>query len=115
VDYEELQEAAFHLEAFEDEALTWAPFPPDVTNGTEVFVAQANFMPGGCILMAAICRAVLDDMGVSCVLDIWAENCRDVQFGISPQTTLPRDASERDLLERNWAEDGAGRQTGSCY
>lgn len=107
--YEELQESAFHPAAFEDETLTWAPFLPDVTNGTEVFVAQANFMPGACILTAAICHAASDGMGVISVLKIWADNCKDVQLGNVPQMTQPLEISDRDLLERTCAEEGTGR------
>lgn len=38
--------------------------------GTEVFVARANFMPGACILTAAIYYAAIDGMAVIGVLKI---------------------------------------------
>lgn len=107
--YEELRESAFHPAAFDDETLTWAPFLPDVTNGTDVLVAQANFIPGGCILTAAICHAASDGMGIFSVLKIWADNCRDVQLEHVPQMTQPLEISDRHLLERTCAEEGSGR------
>ena len=107
--YEQLRESAFHPSAFEDETLTWAPFLPDLTEGTEVFVAQANFMPGFCILTAAICHAASDGMGAFSVLKIWADNCRDVQLGNVPQMMQPPEISDRNLLEQICAEERRGR------
>ena len=107
--YEQLRESAFHPSAFEDESLTWAPFLPDLTEGTEVFVAQANFMPGICILTMAICHAASDGMGAFSVLKIWADNCRDVQHGILPQMIQPPEISDRNLLEQICAEERRGR------
>ena len=110
--YEDLRESAFHPAAFEDDDLTWAPFLPDVTNGTEVFVAQANFMPGACILTAAVCHAASDGTGAFTVLKFWADNCRDVQVGDGLQMTQPLEISDRNLLERICTEEGSGRSVG---
>jgi hypothetical protein len=43
------------ISRFEDSELIWAPFMPDINTGPEVFVAQANFIPGGCILTSGMC------------------------------------------------------------
>ena len=110
--YEGLRESAFHPALFEDETLTWMPFLPDLTNGTEVFVAQANFMPDVCILTAAVCHVASDGMGALNVLRIWADNCRDVQMGNSPQIKQPPEISDRHLLERTWTKQGSGRLPG---
>ena len=107
--YEDLQESAFHPTAFEDQALTWAPFLPDLSTGAEVFVAQANFLPGGCILTAAVCHAASDGAGLFSMLKIWADNCKDVQTNNLPDVTLPLEISDRNLLERIWVEEGSGR------
>ena len=108
--YEELRESAFHPASFEDQTLTWVPFLPDLTNGTEVFVAQANFMPDACILTAAVCHVVSDGTGAFHVLRIWADNCRDVQMGNPPQIEKqPPEISDRQLLERTWTKEGSGR------
>ena len=109
--YEDLQESAFHPTAFEDQALTWASFLPDLAQGAEVFVAQANFLPGGCILTAAVNHAAADGAGLFSMLKIWADNCTDVQTGNEDlrQVTQPLEISDRDLLERIWVEKGSGR------
>ena len=107
--YEDLRETAFHPATFEDEALTWAPFLPDVTDGAEVVVAQANFLPGACILTAAVSHASSDGMALFSVLKIWADNCRDLQLGILSQKVRPPEISDRSLLERICNSEGTGR------
>ncbi|KAM0795829.1 hypothetical protein BDR22DRAFT_919342 [Usnea florida] len=66
---EELRESAFHPLAFEDETF--------------------------CILTSAICHAASDGMGVTSVLKIWADNCRDVQLGKVPQMKQPPERGEQ--------------------
>lgn len=107
--YEDLRESAFHPASYEDEALTWAPFLPDVTNGAEVLVAQANFLPGACILTAAVSHASSDGMGVFSVLKIWADNCRDLELEVLPEKVQPPEISNRSLLERICTSEGTGR------
>ncbi|TGO39537.1 hypothetical protein BHYA_0052g00360 [Botrytis hyacinthi] len=55
--YEELKEESFLPNSFEYEDIMWAPFIPPTDKGAEVFVAQANLIPGGCILTQAIHHA----------------------------------------------------------
>ena len=107
--YEGLRESAFHPALFEEEILTWMPFLPDLTDGAEVFVAQANFMPDACILTAAACHAASDATGVFNVLRIWADNCKDVQMGKTPQTKQSPEMSDRRLLEQTLGKGGSGR------
>ncbi|KAI1502212.1 hypothetical protein F5X99DRAFT_380218 [Biscogniauxia marginata] len=109
VTYEELRESSFHPSTFEDEELTWVPFLPNLSNGTEVFVAQANFLPGACILTAAICHAASDGMGVNSVLKIWADNCQDVQLGNALKTEELPEISDHNVLEQIWSKEGAGK------
>lgn len=108
VPYEELRESAFHPTAFPDESLTWAPFVPDVKNGTEVFVSQANFLPGACLLASAMCHVVGDGVAVNAVLKIWSENCERLQLGLAAET-LPAELSNHDLLDQLYASEGSGR------
>lgn len=110
--YEELQESEFHPATFADEAVTWKPFLTDISHGTEVFVAQANFLPGGCILTAAICHSSSDGMGIASVLKIWGDNCRDVQRikdGQLPQAPQkhPEEIYNRDLIEQTCTSNGS--------
>lgn len=108
VSYEELRESAFHPTTFPDESLTWAPFVPDVKNGTEVFVAQANFLPGACLLASAMCHVVGDGVAVNAVIKIWSENCERFQLGLAAET-LQADLSNHDLLDQLYASEGSGR------
>lgn len=108
--WDELQETAFSLSFCDDETLSWAPFLPDITNGTDVMVAQANFMPGGCIIAVALCHAASDGTALGNVVQIWADNCRVVQEGAQqPINLLAREVSDRGLLEHAWREDGTDR------
>jgi hypothetical protein len=107
ISYEELRESAFHPTTFADESLTWAPFLPDVQNGTEVFVAQANFLPGVCLLTAALCHAAADGTGVNNVVKIWGDNCNDVQLGKALQAKMPAEIYDHDLLDRVWSQEGS--------
>lgn len=107
--YDDLRESAFHPAAFDDETLSWAPFLPDVTNGTDVLVAQANFLSGGCIITTALCHAASDGMGLVSVLKIWADNCKALQLEHVPPTLQPPEISDRDLIERTCVEEGSGR------
>ncbi|KAI5866389.1 hypothetical protein GGS23DRAFT_385274 [Durotheca rogersii] len=107
--YTDLRESAFHPGIFEDEDLTYAPFLADLTNGTEVFIAQANFISGGCILTAALCHVVSDGMGLNQVCKIWAANCQDVQAGNALLVKPAPEISDHGILERIWAEARALR------
>ncbi|KAI1395413.1 hypothetical protein F4819DRAFT_478522 [Hypoxylon fuscum] len=107
--YEDLRETAFHPSTYEDEALTWAPFLADLTNGAEVFVAQANFMPGACILTAAICHVISDATGLNGIFKIWADNCHDMQLGNPLHWDQFAEISDHSLLEQVWTKEGAGR------
>ncbi|KAI0469941.1 hypothetical protein GGR56DRAFT_661312 [Xylariaceae sp. FL0804] len=109
VSYEELRELAFHPTIFADESLTWAPFLPDVKKGTEVFVAQANFVPGACIIASAMNHVVGDGLAVNAVFRVWGDNCdKSQQLGV-PIESLPREISDHSLLDRVYAECGSGR------
>ena len=105
--YDELKESGFPIEAFAYESLIWAPFIADVRKGADVMVAQANFIPGGCILTVAVNHSASDATGLSHVLNFWAENCSDVQLLTSDEPkVLPPEISDRSILERIWAEEG---------
>ncbi|KAM7214798.1 hypothetical protein V8F06_009788 [Rhypophila decipiens] len=112
ITYEDLRESGFHPTAFPDEFLTWAPFMPDVKNGAHVFVAQANFLPGACLLTSAICHSVGDGIAVNSIVKIWAENCHLFQREL-PVEALSSDLSNHYLLDQIASEAKTGHQNDS--
>ncbi|KAF3055681.1 hypothetical protein GL218_07136 [Daldinia childiae] len=102
--YDDLKETAFHPSTVEDQTLTWAPFFADIDHDPEVFVAQANFIPGVCILTAAILHVVSDGTALNNVFKIWAENCYDLQLGNMPRK-YPQEISDHNLVELIWSKE----------
>jgi hypothetical protein len=101
--YEDLKEAGFPTDAFKDEDVAWAPFMPDVPSGAEVLVAQANFIPGACILTAGTFHSASDGVGFVAVFRLWADHCFALQKGGGVEVIPPGlDSSDRGLLERIW-------------
>ncbi|RWA08998.1 hypothetical protein EKO27_g6116 [Xylaria grammica] len=112
-DYEEIKELGFPTSTFGDEELLWAPFIPSVDDGAEVFVAQANFVPGGCILCAAIFHPVSDGTATATLFKVWADNCKNAQGLTRDESSkldvLPPGSDNRGLLDDLWAREGSGR------
>ncbi|MCJ1433652.1 hypothetical protein MMC27_003016 [Xylographa pallens] len=75
--FEELQATGFVSSAFKDELVLECPWFPPLP--TDVLIAQANFVRGGCILAINVHHAGFDGLGVITALRVWAENCRYVQ------------------------------------
>ncbi|ORY03472.1 hypothetical protein BCR34DRAFT_573489 [Clohesyomyces aquaticus] len=105
--FEELKENAFPTDTFQDESVVWAPFMPDLTDGPEVLVAQANFIPGACVLTAGLFHAASDGVGGVTVFRLWADNCRDLQSGSdAPPVIAPGpEASDRSQVEKLWVKE----------
>jgi trichothecene 3-O-acetyltransferase len=77
--FAELREAGFPLDVFDDEVLLWtSPFEPDFESGAEVFSAQANFVPGGCLLVLSIAAPASDGTAMLNVTKLWADHCRSL-------------------------------------
>ncbi|KAI0406737.1 hypothetical protein F4802DRAFT_93443 [Xylaria palmicola] len=112
-DYEEVRELGFPTSTFRDEELLWAPFIPSVDEGAEVFVGQANFIPGGCILCAAIFHPVSDGTATATLFKVWADNCKNVPSLTREESSrldvLPPGSDDRKLLDALWAREGSGR------
>lgn len=104
IDFAELKELGFPADAFADEDLLWAPFAPDVEKGADVFIGQVNFIPGACLLCAAIFHSVSDGMADVSVFKLWADCCQDVET-----MSLPPDSADRDLLEHLWEKERSKR------
>ena len=106
--YDDLKEAAFPTDAFEDRELIWAPFMPDLSHGCEVFVAQANFLPGGFIVAGGLHHAAGDGNASFMIFNQWADHCRAMQEHTAPPAAPPPDCSDRNVHERIWAKEGTG-------
>ena len=106
--YDDLKEAAFPTDAFEDSELTWAPFMPDLSHGCEVFVAQANFLPGGFIVTGGLHHVAGDGNASFMIFNQWADHCKALQNHTTPPATPPPDSSDRNLHDWIWAKEGTG-------
>lgn len=108
--YADIKASGFPINAFKDEGLLWAPFRADIDAGAEVLVAQANFMPGACLLALSICHLASDATGTAAVLKLWGDNCRSLhsQDGAASVMLLPPESSDRTLLDSIWAKEVKG-------
>ncbi len=103
--FAELREAGFPLDVFDDEALLWtSPFEPDFESGAEVFAAQANFVPGGCLLVLSIAPPASDGTAMLSVTRLWADHCssllreREDKTANGNQSLLPLPAGGVDRV-----------------
>ena len=107
-----LREDGFPLDVFDDEALLWtSPFEPDFESGAEVFAAQANFVPGGCLLVLSIAPPASDGTAMLSVTKIWADHCSGLlrerektANGIQSLPPLPAGGVDRVALDTVLAE-----------
>jgi Phosphopantetheine attachment site len=75
--FETLRNANFAPSAFRDGlVLRDDPFPK---MPADIFVGQANFVSGGCILAVDLNHTCLDGLGAMVALKAWGENCRYLQ------------------------------------
>ena len=76
VSFADLREAGFPLDSFDDQALLWTSlFEPDFEAGADVFAAQANFVPGGCLLVLSVAPSASDGTAMLTVTKLWADHC----------------------------------------
>ncbi|KAM3499606.1 hypothetical protein MY10362_007154 [Beauveria mimosiformis] len=75
--FSELREKEFMPSLFRDEVILQQDTFPALP--TDIVVAQANFVKGGCLLAVDMNHCCLDGMGVMIALKAWAENCRFLQ------------------------------------
>jgi hypothetical protein len=74
--FAELRGSGFPLDSFDDEALLWtSPFEPDFEVGAAVLAAQANFVPGGCLLVLSVAPSASDGTAMLTVTKVWADHC----------------------------------------
>jgi hypothetical protein len=82
--YESLRNAGMPLSALDAKFL--APMSGYKTSN-KVMAAQANFIPGGCLLSVYFQHSFVDAYGTSLVMAAWAENCRELQAASSTAVT----------------------------
>lgn len=107
--YDELKEEGFPGDAFEELDLLPVPVEGDLEAGCDIFVAQANFIPGACILCMSACHAALDGTAMVIAMKLWADHSRSL---VDPDFTfddLPPESSDRTLLDRVWKEESSER------
>ncbi|KAK9774988.1 putative Transferase family protein [Seiridium cardinale] len=117
--YSEIKDAGFPADTFTDEELLCAPFLADVDSGADVFVAQANFIPGACLLGFTICHPASDGTAMVTIIDLWAKNCKklhvpsqhgSIDFVKEGQPTLLPGSSDRGLPEKLWIKQKTGHE-----
>ncbi|KAL4755963.1 transferase family protein [Aspergillus foveolatus] len=75
--FDKLRDGGFAPSAFQDSlVLRDDPFPE---MPADIFVGQANFVLGGCIVAVDLNHCCLDGLGAMVALKAWAENCRYLQ------------------------------------
>ncbi|SPO04421.1 uncharacterized protein DNG_07106 [Cephalotrichum gorgonifer] len=107
VSFDELRDAAFPTNSFPDDSLRWIGFRPDVNEGPDVFMAQANFIPGGCILAAGPHHLASDGAAAITIATLWADHCRELQSNSPVPVLAPASETyDRTFLDRTWAAHG---------
>lgn len=108
--YDELKEEGFPTNTFRDENVIWAPFMPKLEDGPEVLVAQANFIPGACVLTAGMFHSASDGVGGVTIFKLWADHCTALQSQ-NPSPVVPPglESSDRSLLERLWSKEATNK------
>ncbi|KAI2624166.1 hypothetical protein GGR54DRAFT_564267 [Hypoxylon sp. NC1633] len=107
--YEDLKEEGFPSDAFEEQELLAVPVEGDLVSGCDVFVAKANFIPGGCILCMSTCHAAVDGTGMVVTMKMWADYTRSLYDPDFSPDDLPPESSDRTLIDRLWKQESSGR------
>ncbi|KAI1271181.1 hypothetical protein F5Y07DRAFT_383829 [Xylaria sp. FL0933] len=108
--FAELREDTFPGNAYDHDELLEVPIEGDLVAGCDVIVAQANFLPGGCIVSMSANHAALDGTAMVFAMKLWADSCRSLQDPDFPFEGYPPESSDRTLLDRIWKEESAQRQ-----
>lgn len=111
--YADLKDSGFPSGVFAEELLLDAPRVGDVdVAGADIFVGQANFLPGGLLLGMTSFHAATDAASMLNVTKLWAENFRelherDAGGRIAPSRFTPPDR-DRTLPDRIWERESGG-------
>ncbi|KAH7027190.1 uncharacterized protein B0I36DRAFT_350756 [Microdochium trichocladiopsis] len=115
--YADMKARGFPIDSVRDEELLWAPFRADIDAGAEVFVAQANFIPGACLLASSIIHVASDATAMFTVLGVWSQHCSYLHSSDErPKAALSdmpvqvtSESSDRTLLGKIWQKERSGR------
>ncbi|RYP48445.1 hypothetical protein DL768_005647 [Monosporascus sp. mg162] len=92
------------LNSFDHKDLLWVQtWEANPDAGAEVVVAQANFMPGACLLVFGMYHPSSDATGMAVILELWAVHCRnlhsqDISSEFDLRLLLREDGWDRTLL-----------------
>ncbi|PYI35860.1 hypothetical protein BP00DRAFT_421959 [Aspergillus indologenus CBS 114.80] len=106
--FAELREEGFPSDAYDDQELLNVPIEGNLDTGCDVFVAQANFIPDGCVLCMSTCHAAIDGTAMVTVMKLWADNCRSVFDPSEVLEPFPAESSDRTLLDKLWVPPKSG-------
>ena len=114
IDYDDLMEAGLPEEALDGEMLLPAAFRPDLDKGADVFVTQANFVKGGCLLGVGIYHSVTDGSGLNTIMKLWAAHCESVTLGRSETISLDisPESLDREMLKKLWCTNNSESEPG---
>lgn len=116
--YARFRDCGFPSGVFPEELLLLdAPMVGDVDGaGAEVFLAQANFLPGGLLLGLTTFHAATDGAGMLNITKIWAENFRELHNRrdstqpITPsQATFTDQDRDRSIPDQIWEKEYSNR------
>ncbi|KAH7143723.1 transferase family-domain-containing protein [Dactylonectria macrodidyma] len=96
LDYSDLKASGFPANAVDDNILLPFPFFPDISVSADVFVAQANFIPGACLLACATVHSACDGTAVLTIFNLWADHCRKILDRIWAKDAVHKSPSEVD-------------------
>ncbi|KAL8897888.1 MAG: hypothetical protein Q9207_006976 [Kuettlingeria erythrocarpa] len=72
------------------------------------FRAQANLIPGGCLLGVCLHHSLFDGLGGAMVVGAWARNCRELQRDMGATMVHSDPGQERDFSPRCLAHGDVG-------
>ncbi|KAK0381129.1 hypothetical protein CLIM01_01486 [Colletotrichum limetticola] len=109
--FAELRAGGFASSGFADDVVLSSPLLPPLP--ADLFVAQANFITGGCILAINMHHQCFDGTGAIMVMRIWGECCRYVQGDASATCAwLDKESLNRNLLQILYEMEGYAKPAG---
>lgn len=106
--FQNLQKDGFLPSAYKGHEILDAPWFP--TFPSDIVVAQANFVEGGCLLTLGTLHPAIDGVGMVTLLLAWAECCRYVEGDKSANCSwLDADSMNYSLPRALWEQDQRGQ------